>query len=602
METARELSSAQTFHQVLDESIDLKRITPSYNSVVLDKNGKIVLDVYSSENRIKLPFNEIPSSVIEAFIAAEDHSFYEHPGFDMTGIARAFLVNFQNQNVEQGGSTVTQQLARNLYLSHSQTYERKLTELLYAYHLERIFTKQEILEMYINSIYFANGVYGVEAASQYYFNQPTEELSLAQIAYISAIPNNPTHYDPLTNSENTHKRKNWILAKMLEQDFIEEETYKAALSEEITLYSSNKHDQFPDYTTYVFHELKQLISKEEGYQKRIRAASSAEERSVIRDNLKLRVDEIIASGITIETSLDPAIQTHAVNTINNQLSQSDIQGSTSIIDHDQAEIVAITGGVSFNKSDFHRGFQAYRQPGSAIKPLLVFAPLLEETNLNKSSIIDAGPIKRGTYEPKNFGGAIYGQVSIEEAFKNSYNTAAVRILDMIGIETAFSYFNQFDFGQIHSNDYLLPSALGGLTNGVSIIELTQAYSVFATRGIYRSPKAIRQVLDTNGNILYSWESLSEEIFEQSTTDVMREMLSEVVSNGTGKAAQFSGSNYLGGKTGTTNEFHDLWFIGSSDRYTTGLWLGKDEPSSIYEQSQNQLHTKLWRDIMKGINE
>lgn len=602
METTREFTTSKTLHKVLDESVELEKMTLSYNSVVLDKNRKVFSDVYSSENRIKLPYEEIPSSVIEAFIAAEDQSFYEHPGFDMTGIARAFLVNFQSQKVAQGGSTVTQQLARNLYLSHSQTYERKLTEILYAYQLERIFTKQKILEMYINSIYFANGVYGVEAASQFYFNQSAENLSIAQIAFISAIPNNPTHYNPLKNSKNTHERKNWILSKMQEQGFIDKETYEESLSEKITLHSFQKQKQYPDYSAYVFHELHQLISIAEGYQQRLRAASSAEERSVIHENLKLRVKQIIANGIIIETSLDPVIQSHAVETINEQLGQSDVQGATSIINHDQAEIVAITGGVSFNKLDFHRGFQAYRQPGSAIKPLLVYAPLLEETNMNKQSIIDAGPIKRGKYEPGNFGGAIYGHVSIEEAFKNSYNTAAVRILDMIGMETAFSYFNQFDFSQVSTDDYLLPSALGGLKNGVSVNELTQAYTVFATQGIYHSPKAIRQVTDTNGDVLYAWDSQSKEVWERSTIEEMREMLSSVVSNGTGRAVQFSGSNYIGGKTGTTNNFHDLWFAGSSDRYTMGLWLGKDKPTSLYKESQKQLHTQLWKDIMKGISQ
>ncbi|WP_416149066.1 transglycosylase domain-containing protein [Salipaludibacillus sp. HK11] len=602
METTREFSAAQSLHEVLDKSIELEEIILSNNSVVLDKDNNLISDIYSNENRIELPFDEIPSIVIDAFIAAEDQSFYEHPGFDMTGIARAFFVNLNSQQVEQGGSTVTQQLVRNLYLSHSQTYERKLTELLYSYHLERKLSKDKILELYINSVYFANGVYGIEAASLYYFSESIEDLTLAQVAFLCAIPNNPSHYNPIDNSEQTHERKNWILSKMLEENFIDEEEFDEAKSEEITLRPLEKQDHYPDYVDYVFHELKELISINEGYSQRLRAATSADERSAIQENLQIRVDELLASGITIETSLDPEVQAHAVNTINNQLGQSDIQGATSIIDHDQAEIVAITGGVAYNKADFHHGFRAYRQPGSAIKPLLVFAPLLEETNMNKESIIDAGPIKRGEYEPNNFGNAIYGKVSLEEAFNNSYNTAAVRILDMVSIDTAFSYFNKFDFLRISTDDYRLPSALGGLRHGVNVNELTQAYSTFATRGVYRSPKAIRSVTDGNGNVLYESKNESIEVWSESTTDEMRNLLSTAVSDGTGRAAQFSGSNYIGGKTGTTNNFHDLWFVGSSDRYTAGVWLGKDEPSSIYEQSQRNLHTQLWRDIMMGINQ
>ncbi|PYZ93991.1 penicillin-binding protein [Salipaludibacillus keqinensis] len=600
IQTTKELSSAQSLHNVLDEAIELDEVTLTNNSTILDREGHIISDVYAGENRIQLPFSEIPTYVIEAFIAAEDHSFYEHPGFDMSGIARALFINIQSSSVEQGGSTVTQQLARNLYLNHSQTYERKLTELLYSYHLERVLSKQEIMEMYVNSIYFANGVYGIEAASQFYFSKSTSELSLAQIAFLSSIPNSPTLYNPLMNEEQTHERKEWMLTKMHEQRFINEKQFNAAMSEKISLKVVEKHDQFPDYVTYVFHELEQLVAKQEGYAQRLRAATSNEERIVIHDNLKKRVNELLTGGLIIETALNPHIQQHAVTTINASLGDAQIQGAASIIDHDQAEIVAITGGTDYQKFDFHRGYQAFRQPGSAFKPLLVYGPLFEETNLSNSSVIDAGPIKRGNYEPENFGNAVYEKVSIEEAFKNSYNTAAVRILDMVGIEPAFSYLNQFDFTQISAEDHILPAALGGLSHGVSVNELTQAYSVFSTRGIYRSPRAIREVSDLNGNVLYAWGSENKEIWSQTTVDQMKSLLSSVVSDGTGQPANIAGSSYVGGKTGTTNDFNDLWFVGSTERYTSGIWLGRDEPSSIYEYSQRNLHTHLWREIMTGL--
>ncbi|RKL65584.1 penicillin-binding protein [Salipaludibacillus neizhouensis] len=601
MWTARELSSVKSLDNFLDETIQLEDIILTYNSKILDHDGNIISDIYSEENRIAVSYSNIPSKFIEAFVAAEDQKFYVHKGFDTGGIARAFLVNLQNKSIEQGGSTLTQQLARNLYLTHSQTYERKLTELLYAYHLEKKFSKNDIMEMYLNTVYFSNGVYGIEAASNYYFSKKTDELSIAEIAFLSSIPNSPAHYNPLTNSENTHQRKEWILEKMHENQFITDKELEESLEDMITLEIYEKKDSFPDYVTYVHYELKQIVSAEEGFVQKIHSASSQEERTSFEEKLAKRVDELISSGITIETALNPSIQTHALSTINRLLENSPIQAATSIIDHEQAEIVAITGGVSYDKFNFHRGFQAYRQPGSVIKPLLVYAPLLEETSLNMASVIDAGPINRNGYSPNNFGGAIYGKATIETALKNSYNTAAVRMLDTVGIETAFSYVDQFNFAKVSSSDYKLPSALGGFEHGMTVNELTQAYSTFSTDGVYHSPKAIRNIMDADGEVLYSMEKENLEIWSEDTIADLRKMLAKVVSEGTGKAARLNRAGYTGGKTGTTNEFHDLWFIGMNDRYTTGLWMGKDEPSSLINESSQNLHTKLWRDIMNGIN-
>ncbi|WP_093056166.1 transglycosylase domain-containing protein [Salipaludibacillus aurantiacus] len=601
MEMTKELSSVQSFHHVLEESVALEDVRLSSNSLILDRHGNAISDVFTSENRISLPFEKIPTSVVNAFVAAEDQSFYEHPGFDLSGIARAFMVNVQSGSIEQGGSTITQQLARNLYLSHSQNYERKLSELLYSYQIERDFSKEEIMELYINSVYFSNGVYGIEAAANYYFGLSAQDLSLAQIAFLCAVPNNPSHYNPLTGKEAVHERKAWILQKMYEQGFLENDELETALEEEIVLHTFVKKDQYPDYVTYVLYELEQLISHEEGYAQRLRTSGNNEERADITASLKARVQEVLASGITIETALVPEIQAHTVSTVNDHLSHTDTQGAVSVIDHHSSEIVAITGGTSYNKFDFHRGFQAFRQPGSAIKPLLVFAPFLEETNAGINSIIDASPIKRGSYEPQNFGGAVYGKVPLEAAFKHSYNTAAVRILDMVGVEESFSYLNNFDFSRVTSEDQRLPAALGGFSMGMSVNEMTQAYTVFAAKGIYTPPKAIQTVKNAEGDILFKWAETSKEVWNEETINKMNKMLEKVTSEGTGRAARFNTQGYIGGKTGTTNDFQDLWFIGSSSQYTAGVWIGKDEPASLYRESENNLHTNLWREIMKGFH-
>ncbi|ADU29627.1 transglycosylase domain-containing protein [Evansella cellulosilytica] len=593
-----ELAHTKPIDEVLDENIKISKMPLSQNSFIVDKNGEIVSEIYNGENRVILSFNAIPTLAIDAFLAAEDQSFYEHPGFDMKGITRAFIVNFNDNSISQGGSTITQQLARNLYLTHDRSYERKLSELLYAIQIERKLSKDEIITLYLNAIYFQNGVYGIEAASQFYFNKPIDELSVAEIAFISSIPNHPEKFNPLTNIEHTHTRKEWILTKMLETEKIDEDTFEEALKEEITLNISNRIDKHPDYVTYVHHELEALISEQEGYKKRIDNASTDEAKHNITLELKQRAESVLEKGVIIETALDPEIQAQAVKSINDQLAQTSLQAATTIIDHHHHEIVAITGGTNYNKFDFHRGFQAYRQPGSSIKPLLVFAPYLNETNTTETSVVDASPFSKNGYSPQNYGGAVYGRVQMEQAFKHSYNTAAVRLLDTIGVETAFSYLDPFNFQRVQQSDYILSAALGGFTHGVSVLEMTQAYSTFATNGVYHSPKAIKQVVDLNGNVLYSWKPVHEEVWSKAANDEVKKMMKRVVTEGTGSRAAFSNSNYLGGKTGTTNDYNDLWFVGMTDRYTSALWIGYDQPRSI---NYNHIHLNLWRDYMSKID-
>lgn len=598
---SEELYSAQTIHEVLEERIEFDNVLIAANSEIRDRNGKVISDIYSGENRVFLDFHRIPQHVINMFLAVEDRKFYKHEGFDANGIARALLTNLQAQSIDQGGSTITQQVARNLYLSHEQTYERKISELLHAYQLEREMSKEEILELYVNSIYFANGVYGFDSASNFYFSKPAEDLSLGEIAYIGAIPNSPSRFDPLQHPEETSERQEYMLRRMMENEYISEDEYEEALEKKIELNLSSRIDEYPDYVTYVYAELEQLIASTEGFDSRLSSASE-EEQAVINEELDKRVDKVLAKGIVIETALNPSIQEKVTSVIDSRLSDTSIQAAASVIDHHTAEITAITGGTNYNKFDFHRGYQSFRQPGSAIKPLLSFAPFLEEhTEKTPATIIDAGPFEADGYSPRNYGGAVYGLVTVEEALKHSYNTAAVRLLHKISIETGFSYLNKFDFVRILPEDYRLPSALGGFSQGTSVNELTQAYTVFSTEGKYLSPRAIRSVSDSDGEVLYEWDSSPKKVFNEETASELKGMLRQVITTGTGTEAFYSTSGYLGGKTGTSNDFNDLWFIGANSRYTAGVWIGKDQPESLEQESQGHLHTKMWRDIMISLD-
>uniref|UniRef100_A0A1S2L531 Penicillin-binding protein n=2 Tax=Anaerobacillus isosaccharinicus TaxID=1532552 RepID=A0A1S2L531_9BACI len=592
-----ELRHVQKVDEILENSISIDDFSFYSNSYMYDAYGEIFSDIYSAENRIYLPYNLIPATFIQAIIATEDRQFFSHKGFDMNGITRALFVNAEKNGIEQGGSTITQQLVKNIYLSNERTYNRKLTEILYAYQLEKTISKEKILEYYLNAIYFHNGVYGVEAASQFYFSKPAKLLSVAQVAFLCAIPNNPTLYNPFTNLENTQTRKEWILTKMLEMNDLTDAEFQEALAEKIELKPARKKDIFPDYVTYIHYELEQLIGEKEGFHQKIVDATSMEERKTILQKRQQRVEEILASGVSIYTSLQPEKQSLIYETIEKHLPEEHIQGVAVIIDHKMQQLVAISGGKNYEKFNFQRGFQAFRQPGSSIKPLLVFAPYLAETNASISKTISAASFCKNGYCPQNYGGAIYGNVQIETALKHSFNTPAVRMLDEISVEKGFSYFDKFGFSKIVQEDFRLPAALGGLTHGVSPLEMTNAYTTFANNGRFLKAKGIQKVVDNNGKILFQWDDEPKIIWNDEVNSKMRTLLNKVITEGTGRKANYS-RNYIGGKTGTTNDFHDLWFIGLNENYTTGVWIGEDQPSSLAKLNSRAPHLLIWRDLMR----
>ncbi|WLR50412.1 transglycosylase domain-containing protein [Bacillus tianshenii] len=595
----QELNKAQTIDEYLNEELLFDDITLKQNSYMTDTNGEIISEIYGLENRIFLNTEEIPDLVKKAFVAAEDKQFYTHKGFDASAIVRAAVTNAKQSDIAQGGSTITQQLTRNVYLSQEQTYERKITELLYAYQLEKRYTKEEILGLYVNAIYFANGNYGISAASHYYFGQPVEQLSLAQIAFLASIPNNPTYYNPVDYFEHTKQRQEWILKKMYEQNMIPATTFAQAQGEQIKLKVEQKIDRYPNYTTYVMEELKELVAQNEGYMEKL-ATSDEEKRKTTENHVEYRVQELLEKGVRIETNLEPNIQLHMNKTIQQRLGSLPLEGSAVIIENNTRRIVALSGGKDYKKHEFHRAFQAYRQPGSSIKPLLVYAPYLNATNRSIHSSVNAASFCKDGYCPQNYDNAKYGTTSLNTALTYSYNTAAVRLLDTIGVEKGFSYLTQMDFARIVPADYRLPAAVGGFTYGMTPLEMTNAYTTFAHNGTYKHARAIKQVTDLNGKILYSWNDSEKQLWSKDTNHKMREMLASVVRSGTARTT-YVPTEYIGGKTGTTNDFKDFWYIGVTDRYTTGVWVGKDMPENLERYYHSLPHQKLWRDLMMPLH-
>ncbi|MCM3036608.1 penicillin-binding protein [Bacillus pumilus] len=592
-----EAASVKPVNEVLDQKIKLEKIDFSQNSYMYDRDGSLISEIVSNdENRVFVTYDKIPDHVKELFLRSEDRNFYDHKGIDFMGVVRALASNVKNHGISQGASTITQQLSRNLYLSHERSFTRKFTELLYSYELERKFSKDEILESYLNTIYFSNGVYGVGSAANYYFDKPLSSLTLAQMAFISAIPNNPTLYDPLKQFKHTKKRQERLLGILEKDGVITKKQYKKAVKQKISLSVSEKKNLYPDYVTYANEEFTDLVSDQEGFTKRLKKAKTDGAKKAIQKELSEKVSALLQDGVKIYTALDPSLQQRAVYQLNAQLPYQGVEGGSAVINHETHQIVALAGGKNYKKFDFNYAYQAQRQPGSAIKPLLDYGPYIDQTGATASSKISAGKFCSSGYCPQNYSHKTYGTVTLETAFKNSYNTPAIRMLDTVGVKKGFSYLEKFSFEHIVADDYRLPSALGGFTKGFSPLEITDAYTVFGNQGAYTQSHSITKVTDLNGKTLYKWKESPKQVYSQRTNDTMRKLLASVVKSGTGKKANFS-SPYIGGKTGTSNDYKDIWFVGLTDQYTMGVWVGRDRGTveSIYSSSP---HLRIWKNTMQ----
>ncbi|WP_226678771.1 transglycosylase domain-containing protein [Mesobacillus jeotgali] len=581
--TYTEAGNAVSFSDTLDEKIELSETKLSQTSLILANNGEVITEIYRPMNRSYAAGHEIPDFIKDVFIISEDRNFEKHPGFDLPAIGRALAINIHSDDIEQGASTITQQLARNQYLNHHKSYNRKLSEVLYAYQLEKSFSKAEILEQYLNAIYFHNNAYGIKAAADFYFKKTPAKLSEAEQAFLAAIPNNPSYYDPIKHFERTKKRQERLIDQMAQHGKIKPEAAKQLKKEPINLKIDYRKDSYPDYSSYALHELRELISEQENIDN--------------TDDLTARIEELLRSGVTIHTNLDIEMQKRTVQAVSDHLPDAKIQGAATVVNHETGQIVAISGGKGYQSGDFNRAYQAFRQPGSSIKPLLVYAPYFERFDSNHDSQINAGPLCIKGYCPKNYGGSTYGMVTLERAFINSYNTPAVRILQQVGVDKAFGDLKAFEFGKVTEQDHVLASAVGGFTTGMSPLEMTSAYTVFSNKGLFLKPRAISKVTGISGEVLYKWNDEPVQVWNPSTAEKVRSLLQKTVTSGTARKVAAAGQG-TGGKTGTTNDFKDFWFIGFNGPLTAGVWVGKDKPESMEHINHQSPHLLIWKDIVK----
>ncbi|MER2091045.1 MAG: transglycosylase domain-containing protein [Sporosarcina sp.] len=592
---AIELKTVNSFQGKMSETIALSSGTVNAPVTMKDRNGLIFAEEYV-EWRDPLPLASIPLFARQLFLESEDTGFFEHRGYDVAAIARAFAVNTATDAVRQGASTITQQVVRMRFLSTEKTYERKVTELFYAAELEKQSTKDEILEMYLNEMYFGNQVYGISAAATYYFSKPIEELNKAELAFLAAIPNNPSLYDPLKHFERTKIRQERLLSILTKNGVISAEEYEVHKNTVIELKLKKKANAYPAYSTYVLAELADLIAKSEGLSEKIANAKNASEKAALEEISRQRTIDVLSTGLIIETALNPGKQRRDERAISSLLKPEGVQAGAAVIDNATREIISVFAGENYRKADFHRAYQAVRQPGSAIKPLLVYAPLFESGSYTENTPINGGSICIGSYCPTNIGGSVYGNVSVKEAFRHSHNTAAVRLFQRVGIQEAFDFIAPFGLKSVTEQDMTYAAALGGFSKGTTPIELAGAYSSFID-GIYSPVHAIRSVKDKEGNILYQWPEEKNNVWSPSTVSNMRSMMQDVVLNGTGRGIPYT-TTYTGAKTGTTDHYKDLWVGGLNDNYTTAVWVGFDRPQSIKHISDQKLHLRIFSTLLQ----
>lgn len=560
-------------------------IAPDASSRIYDAKGRLITTVHAEENRLPVSIDEVPANLQNAFIAVEDNRFYEHHGVDPLGIIRAVFRNIISGNATaQGGSTITQQLARNAFLSQEQTLKRKLLEAFLALKIERQYTKKEILEMYMNQIYFGQGCYGIQTASKVYFGKDVKDLSLAQCALIAGLPNSPNYYSPFHSVEAAKQRQSIVLDQMVKYGYITENEAAAAKEADIHLARPQEQrgtDSVASVASYFVNYVIHLISE------------------------KYDSDAIYKEGLQIYTTLDLDLQKEAeaalkknlpdAYTDDNNLTQP--QGALVSIEVGTGYVRAMVGGRG--QDHFNRAVQMTRQPGSAFKPfvyLTAFANKVTPFDILSNETKDFG----GGWTPKNYGGTSGGSVTVMEALVKSMNIPTVYLADQVGmgkvIQTAKNVGISTLVTEGEYSDTNLATALGGLTYGVSVWDMAKAYSVFANGGKLVEPTVIMKVVDRNGKVIedHSGARESTQAVDEASAWTLTSVLEEVISRGTG------GNAYIGrpsaGKTGTTDDEHDAWFVGYTPDLSTAVWVG-DDTSTNAGYTGGTIPAAIWRDYM-----
>ncbi len=589
---------------LVDElDISLDDFSLSESSTVYDSEGNVLATLSGSENRIWVDYEDIPEDLEHALVAIEDKRFYDHKGVDWYRTVGAVFNMFLGMRDNFGGSTITQQLIKNLTGDNEVTVQRKLVEIFRALEFEKKYDKEEIIEWYLNAVYFGEGCNGIYTAAQTYFGKEPSELSLAECASIVGIVNLPTYYSPFYSVENNKTRQETVLREMYEQGYITYDEYTEAVNEELVFVRSETEVATQEiYSYYVEAVIDDVI------------ADLMEVRGV---NYETAQTLIYSGGYQIYTCCDTRIQ-GIVDSVYEDIESfprpyytvtgQQLQSAIVIMDPYTGEIVAMSGGVGEKTGNLvlNRATDSQRPPGSSFKPLAVYAPAFDLGIITQNTLVnDAGPdevqLEHTSWYPNNADYSYMGIITIRTALINSRNTVSAQILDKIGLEASYSFLrDNLGITSMVDADYnYAPLALGQLTNGITVREMAQAYSAFVNDGMFTESITYTQVIDSNGNLVLDNQPETHQAMRPNTAYNIIDMLQDAATYGTGSEANFY-TMPVAGKTGSSTDYWDRWFAGMTPYYVGVVWTGFDQPEHMYVSGNPA--AQVWNRIMRQVHD
>ncbi|MGL4934345.1 MAG: transglycosylase domain-containing protein [Cetobacterium sp.] len=571
----------------------VENYSPPIPTTIYDRNGQII-DVISKETREPVDIEKIPQSLQKAFIAIEDRQFLTHYGIDPFRILGSAIVNLKSGRAAQGGSTITQQLARNAFLSHEKKFSRKIKEIIITFEIERKYTKDEIMEKYLNEIYFGAGAYGVKIAAHNFFRKDISDINLAEAAILAGIPNRPNMYNPRTNLERSLSRQKLILRQMLKFNLITQEEFDTAINYKFVNESKASSNDYKDKNTTIVYD---------GVDKKIEF-NAPDFTDLVQKFLFENFEEkqIYNDGLLVQTTLDLNIQKVAKTSFENYprlKNDKKLQGAMVTIDAKNGEVISIIGGKGFKTGNFNRAVQAKRQVGSSFKPFIYYTAL--EKGYEENLVVEDSRIVYGTWAPRNFGERYYNGMTLMQGFDRSQNIVSIKLLNKVGIPALMDTMKKIDAGFVVPNN--LTAALG-TTEGTPL-QVAQSYAVFANGGYSIKPFFVSKVIDKFGNTLYEAKPEIEQKFNSADIALMTNMMKNSVKQGTSKGATVKINNVpieQGGKTGTTNNSRTVWYSGMTPDYVTTIYVGYDNNDPLVKATGGGVAAPIWKNFYTEIIE
>lgn len=586
-----------------DLDVQLSDFTVSLSSSILyedsDGNWQNLTNLSSTENRVWVDYADIPKDMEHAAVAIEDKRFYKHKGVDWYRTTGAFINMFLSMKNDFGGSTITQQLIKNLTKQDDITVQRKLLEIFQALEFEKSYDKEEIMEWYLNIVYFGEGCNGVYTAAETYFGKEPKDLTLAECASIIGITNNPSKYDPFISRENNKTRQETILKQMYEQGYISKEQYDEAVAQELVFVRSESDDATQTiYSYYAEAVINDVLN------------DLVEQKGVSRDTARTL---LYSGGYQVYSCYDPSIQ-QAIDDVYTDLdnmpqrpsaSGQQFESAIAVMDPYTGEIKGLSGGTGKKAINFgtNRATQSKRPPGSSLKPIATYGPAMELGLITQYTQVNDSPdikLTGTSWYPKNSGGGNYGVVTIREALQRSLNTVSAQILDKLTPRASYEFLkDKLGVTSLAESDCdYAPLALGQLTHGITVREMTQAYSAFVNDGVFTYGRTYSYVKDPSGEVVLENPARTIVAFKANTAWNMADMLCNAVNSGTGGEARLTGMP-VGGKTGTTTNNCDRWFVGFTPYYVAAVWTGYDMPE--YMNFSGNPAAQIWKLVMDPIH-